>query len=1575
MFFITRIPMNWNKFAIKNENKEQWAFEQMAYLLFCSEFDNNVGLFRYKNQTGIETEPLEKDGVVYGFSAKYYEVSISDRKKEIIEAITKAKSKNPEIDVVYFYINQELSESSLKDRKKASYEVEIDEACEKLSVSLEWRVPSHFELQLALPKHKYIHDLFFSLDPTLDKLRDSVFAHNTSILNAIRTEISANQQQIKIERQSYISEIKDLTLRDEHIILSGEGGSGKTAILKEFYQQYSFDIPICIFKATELNVNHVSDLFRFEHNFSSADFFSTYENETTKLFIIDSAEKLADLSNQNVLHDLVNSLITHGWTIVFTTRTSYLDDLNFHINESYQLQCKILEVELLSGEKLIEISNEFGIVLPNNAIFKDRLRNLFYLNEYVAYYQSEEAISDFASFIGLLWKKKIQNSLIKKDNIHIKRGRCLEKIAKQRADTNRFYITGDSLPQDALYQLKIDDIIGYDEQHDGYFITHDIYEEWALNHIINKAYQNHVNVEDFFRELGNSLAIRRAFRLWLSQKLIEEDTIIKNFINNVFVSDISQFWKDELLVSVLLSEYSFEFFKIYENELIANDFSILKRIIFLLQVACKDVVSLLQNTRPKGKGWKATIDFIYKHQFDFFESNRNRALPILLDWCQSNTRGETTRLTGLLAVSILKKTEQGEHIYSRNEDNNIYKVVFASCREIEDEIKEIFDKVIRHVWVEHNDPYQDFCVTILNKCYLAIPLIQLLPKSIIELCEIFWIAKKDDDFYRSLRYNPNMETRYGIKGSHDFKYYPASAHQTPIYWLLNTKEFLNTIDFIIRFTNYAVANYVQSELGRQDVVEVEIYTQDEEILQHHSFALWTMYRGHGSPVTPYLLQSIHMALEKFLLQISNDKNIDIHIAQVLILRILRTAKSTSLTAIVASIVLAHPNKFHEIAIILFKTIDLFHTDSMRSRTEYRVKSISSMGYGFNLDLENILYRNERLKTCEDEHRNSNLEHLCLHYQFHGVKNFSEEQNSGFIENIFKAIDQHKSELSDEDETTGILLARMDRRNLEPEIIEDEEQTKVAFTPKLTEKQKRISEKAQVEYNERYKYTPLDLWSNSINNEEYESSKKYKDNPLLSLNDTKDLLRELGSTSDATFIQLNRNIPFYSCSKLIIEYSHLLPNSDKDLCKEIIEDGIKRLFLDNYDYQVGDGMEACIQALPYLIDEYAGASDDLILILIMIIFDKHSLGTYKTVCEHAIEAVHQKNIWDKNPEIASNIFNGFIRLKPIYDEALQVLESDNGQYNVDWDKKQEILKKFLELCEAKKVLDEPLDKIVIDASQLTLFGIADLETVYLLLPNDTISQNHLNILASTLPTVVELLLRNRRDINNIHNLYKIRLNILEKISAIIIHQKNRDIMNSLLQPFLSYLKKSEETEQLIEWFIRAEDIFYQPASFWHIWRVFYPEIIKLHPQTSYNRDYDNLIINYLLAWGSWKQDTKEWRSLKENNLWLYSSISKDLGYHPSVLYSIARVLNSVASNFHDQGVDWINTIVVSHPDLELGKVKSDTLFNLENYLRQYVFLNRQRIKQDVRLRTKVIAILDFMVERGSVHGYLLRESIL
>jgi len=45
------------------------------------------------------------------FQAKYYEKSLGSNKADIIDSFRKAKSKNPELQKVLQYTNQELSES------------------------------------------------------------------------------------------------------------------------------------------------------------------------------------------------------------------------------------------------------------------------------------------------------------------------------------------------------------------------------------------------------------------------------------------------------------------------------------------------------------------------------------------------------------------------------------------------------------------------------------------------------------------------------------------------------------------------------------------------------------------------------------------------------------------------------------------------------------------------------------------------------------------------------------------------------------------------------------------------------------------------------------------------------------------------------------------------------------------------------------------------------------------------------------------------------------------------------------------------------------------------------------------------------------------------------------------------------------------------------------------------------------------------------------------------------------------------------------------------------------------------
>jgi hypothetical protein len=223
--------MNWKIFGLKYDHRETWAFEQMSYLLFCAEFNSRIGLFRYKNQTGIETEPIEKDGKYYGFQSKYYTTSIAVNKDNIIDSIKKAKSKNKQLDEILFYINQELSESTTKSKKKSQYQLDIEKAAKTEGINIQWRVPSHLELQLSLPDNKYINNIFFSLDPNEGDLLDEISKHNENILQAIQTEISFGDKQIKIDR-SFISELQqnnnDATILKDMIRLSH--GLGKRVI-------------------------------------------------------------------------------------------------------------------------------------------------------------------------------------------------------------------------------------------------------------------------------------------------------------------------------------------------------------------------------------------------------------------------------------------------------------------------------------------------------------------------------------------------------------------------------------------------------------------------------------------------------------------------------------------------------------------------------------------------------------------------------------------------------------------------------------------------------------------------------------------------------------------------------------------------------------------------------------------------------------------------------------------------------------------------------------------------------------------------------------------------------------------------------------------------------------------------------------------------------------------------------------------------------------------------------------------------------------------------------------------------
>jgi hypothetical protein len=89
------IKPNWKIFQAKLSENTTENFEWFSYLLFCKEFNKSYGIFRYKNQSAIETNLIKVNDEVIGWQAKFYEVRISEHKKDLFDMIDKVKRDYP----------------------------------------------------------------------------------------------------------------------------------------------------------------------------------------------------------------------------------------------------------------------------------------------------------------------------------------------------------------------------------------------------------------------------------------------------------------------------------------------------------------------------------------------------------------------------------------------------------------------------------------------------------------------------------------------------------------------------------------------------------------------------------------------------------------------------------------------------------------------------------------------------------------------------------------------------------------------------------------------------------------------------------------------------------------------------------------------------------------------------------------------------------------------------------------------------------------------------------------------------------------------------------------------------------------------------------------------------------------------------------------------------------------------------------------------------------------------------------------------------------------------------------------
>lgn len=1602
------VETNWGNFQAKFNGREQKTFEWMASLFFYREHNHPLGSPRYFNQAGIESEPINIGTDVIGWQAKFTVGELASYKRQLIESITTAKAQHPTLTQIYFFINKDFGQG--RKAKDPAYKTDIEAHAKSKGVTVTWRTASFFESPFVCETHYAISSYFFNLEQSVFDFVKRVAEHGDAILSLIQSQIAIDGHAMKLDRGNVVERLQQTLARTSVVILSGDGGVGKTAVIKDFHSQVNYKAPFFIFKASEFNIKNVNELFSHYGPLTLSQFISVHNEVTEKYIVIDSAEKLADIEHPEVFQEFLGALRKTGWKVIFTTRLGYLEDLKYELVELYGVPFEPLNVPGLTPEELSQLARDNKFALPSNERLRSLLQNLFYLKEYLRIYPVGSSTAEYSKFRETLWNNKIERASLRRGNIHRRRGECFIQIARRRATAGLFYVplTGDD---DALQQLEMDEIIKFDSSAQGYFITHDIYEEWALERLVEQSHRTSLQGFDFYLEIGDSLPVRRAFRTWLGEKLLSStDEASQLIVSTLEDGGTPRHWKDEAIVATLLSDQAAILIQRFGRKMLEQlpalgpqtdltytgnlrvtsqlgDSSLLYQMLFLLRIACKEVDQNILSmfggteelqvrmsaffTRPKGPGWKAIIEFVWQNAAEIGPRFFNLVLPILEDWTSYNKTGDTTRSAGLTALYFVRELAQVERNFSASRTvlSRLTTVINNSSEAIKPELSQIFDEVIDLKDPDYDGPYEDLVKTALSSIDKSAVIARNLPKQVLSLADVFWHQIPQGQSRRGFDYRNDLGQHFNLPNN-PFQDYYASAYQTPIFRLLQI-ETQSTVNFILSFVNEAVSYYANSTLGENEVDEIGLLVPQAEprVKQFISTRLWLMYRG-GMPA-PSLLQSMHMALEKWLLQLV--KATAAHVAESWCNYLLKNSKSASITAVVTSAVLAEPKKLASIAYTLLRTREVLEHDLQRMALEPQARSLYSIANHWD-----DFFRRERIATCSEKHRLSSLEHTALSFQMFRSESENDFEAQTRQEAIWGILDDHYAWLDElateksEDKTWRLCLSRMDRRKMTISSRISEEGVQLTFNPELDDDLRAYSETSRSKITESMRYTSLHLWARyrwEGNKAAYSKYSQYDDDPKLTVDETRTVYEALMSRDsvDEFFLISNLSIPPTACAVLLRDFSVVLEPDDAIFCKEIVINYASSPLMQDYQYQIGDGVDAAIRVLPFLLNHFPADADHVKLILLLTLLDSHPININDRFNSHAVAAIAE--IGTTNPDVVDSLFTGYLYLYPMWkqvrDTFVQEMRNGNG-YGI---RHFELIQRFIQEHEAELVIAA---EGVVDSDQLPALRTLEptaIVTGFDLLPIGTKNAQHKAFATEAIKIVIQGSQRRHRQEERFD--YSKRIRFYEKFAQLVLHADRLDIAD-YMHPILERFTEIEDVDGLIQEFIVGEDKAHRYDAFWTVWELLYPKIVKFCRHSTYKT---SIVHNYLLAWPHWSKDAKQWSSLKEREKSFFSKVATDIGEHPAVLYSLAKLLNDIGTPYIADGILWISGILARSPSLSIAELEENTEYYLENLVRGYVLRNREMIRRTLRVKEAVLRILNFLLERGSVTAYLTREHIL
>ena len=1381
----------WNEFVGKNPENPQDAFEALCRLLFRNKFGIADSLPYFYNNAGNETVPIKIGQDVIGFQSKFFSGNTIDdfQAKQIIHSIKTAHAHYPEQNKLIVYTNLVFGNPKANETKTAQQK-DIEKTAADNQLTLEWMFGDNI-LDI-VDQTPLARTLFFDLNSNLNNLPASVNTWNVNSFKDINAEISFKGQTIQIDRRKEIAELKELLAQRRNILIQGESGSGKSAVIKQFWQETinSSDAAFLMLKGIDFDTRSINDLFSFDESYTYADFRDFHAGHGHKILVIDSAEKLAEQSNHTVLRLLLDNLGDAGWQFIFTCKSNSSEDLR-QLLKDISMQVSDITVDILSESALKNISAQHGLNLPTNQKVLHQIRIPFYLARYCELESVNVASPE--AFREQVWEYKVRGRV--RGGNQQKREDCLIQIVKAQLQQNTYYVNPQGIDHDMAYALVQEDVLT-SLSHKGYAIKHDLYVDWTLDYILEQDLSTADKCLSVLKDVPQNITYLNAYSRWLETQIDTKDQRIKAIMDAFVSGQVNKKWEHTLLAAIGKSEtYAAEFFSQYESYLKANKFALFEKFVEVLDVSCKAATNSFEYKgeryavySPVGKGWDQAVRFVYDNKETYYLDHLGAVLKLLKSYSKAGNKATEMVLAAQLSLQIhqyvAKKRLNNEEFWA-DHLKPWSALVCSYAWGIRKELRAIFQEVIDNQWVKNGDPYYELVEYVLtNEDNLGKSMLYLSCfEEVIGLMRLLWKEQPEDPKDRRWHRHDTHGREYVFALNEEFgmdmAYFPASPFQTPLWSMLSAEEMLDknglkTLDFIIEFTDNCVRAYSERDtLDDKTVIPVQLSDGSQhEIIASQS--LWNLYRGTQSYSIPHLLESYHMALESHLLSDTDNKQQepDWERVKTWLWRILNNSHSASLYSIVASVVTAYPVELFDELLFICQDIRFLSYDLTRLACEMIADSRSITFH------RHESWGQERRQSNSLPHRQLHLERVLLDLQYKYDTEESDLAKSRLAE-AYSLVDKLRSQadkLSSEDGHIRFIKERINYRGYKKEnVVLEGGVDAVMLTPTFSEELQEESKQATA-LADRFGAVGIRVWADKkFKGQEGElKGNQFVKNPRLVLEAIREIEKQEASDSNKyVLFPGDAYVPYMASAVLLVFHQDVLSEAEKKECWERVLMALNapQAMISNTLSE----LNICIAAIPTMLDIYPEREEELLPVI-----------------------------------------TGYATIKNVYIDhrVCDILSSTvlNGQL---WQNRQALMNKALLSLKNHLPGDdyEAMDADSADAilCLLTYQPPADKRSIGNLCI-DKLSDNW----------------KNENERMNLMDEY----HIAENITRYILFAPSEDV-ERLMVNYVPVLRNDEYSKSLLGSFVLNAAQWKKFNNFWKVWNVYYDSVIALTSGHSYN----------------------------------------------------------------------------------------------------------------------------------------------